>query len=95
MNLNVTTKATIEKPDESFEPEIFDLEVITDFDSFDERLKEVQDDYDAACDAFRKANPNKRTIMDEAAKVEKAARVLIGRLLNAFHGSEFTGHRPG
>ena len=39
----------IEKTEEIFEPDIYGLEHITDFDSYDERLKDALADYEAAC----------------------------------------------
>ena len=80
----------IEKTAEIFEPEVFGLEHITDFDSFDARLKEAQADYDEVCKAFRKTDPNKRLIMKAAEKVEKVAKVLVARVSVIFHMPDAT-----
>ncbi|MBQ4512232.1 MAG: hypothetical protein II969_04515 [Anaerolineaceae bacterium] len=75
----------IETTAEIFEPEIFGLEHITDFDSYEERLKEAQSDYDAACAAFNASDPNKRSVMKAAEKAETAAKELIRRVSMIFH----------
>ncbi len=50
----------IEKTEDIFEPDIYGLEHITDFDSYDARLKDALADYDELCRAFRGTDPNKR-----------------------------------
>ena len=80
----------IETTEEIFEPDIFGLEHITDFDSFEERLKEAQADYDAACAAFKASDPNKRSIMKAAEKAENAAKELIRRVSMIFHMPDAT-----
>ena len=80
----------IETTEEIFEPDIFGLEHITDFDSYEERLKEAQTDYDAACTTFKASDPNKRSIMKAAEKAESAAKELIRRVSMIFHMPDAT-----
>ena len=62
------------------EPEVFAVESVSDFDSFAERLQEAEQDYQEACEAFWRENPGKESIMQAAAIVEKAAKVLYSRV---------------
>ena len=80
----------IEKTEEIFEPDIFGLEHIADFDSYDERLKDALADYEAACRAFRAADPNRRLIMKAAEAVEMTAKVLVARVSVIFHMPDAT-----
>ena len=80
----------IEKTEEIFEPDIYGLEHITDFDSYDARLKDALADYEAACRAFRAADPNKRLIMKAAEAVEMTAKVLVARVSVIFHMPDAT-----
>ena len=62
------------------EPEIFDVEPVTDFDSFSDRLQEAELDYKAACETFRQENPGTEHIMKAAEIVERAAKALASRV---------------
>ena len=62
------------------EPEVFDVEQITGFDSFAERLAEAEQDYREACEEFLQAHPGKESIMAAAEETEKAARTLYSRV---------------
>ncbi len=62
------------------EPEIFDVEPVTDFDSFCDRLQEAEADYKEACETFRRANPGSEGIMKAAEIVERAAKALASRV---------------
>ena len=62
------------------EPEVFDVEPVTDFDSFFDRLQEAEADYKEACETFRRANPGSETIMKTAEIVERAAKALASRV---------------
>lgn len=62
------------------EPEIFDVEPVTDFDSFSDRLQEAEQDYKAACETFRQENPGTENIMKAAEIVERAAKALASRV---------------
>lgn len=77
----------IETTEDVFEPDIFGLEHITDFDSYEERLMDAQADYDAICAAFKASDPNKRTIMKAAERAEKIAKTLVARVAVIFHMS--------
>ena len=80
----------IEKTEEIFEPDIFGLEHITDFDSYDARLKEALEIYDDVCKTFRGTDPNKRKIMKAAESVEIIAKMLIARVSVIFHMTDAT-----
>ena len=80
----------IEMTEEIFEPDIYGLEHITDFDSYDARLKDALADYEAACKAFRDTDPNKRLIMKAAEAVEMTAKVLVARVSVIFHMPDAT-----
>ena len=70
------------------EPEIFEAAHVTDYDSYADRLREAEDDYREACEEFLKSNPGAETIMDAAALVEQAAKVLYSRVTVIFKMAE-------
>ena len=80
----------IEKTEEIFEPDIYGLEHITDFDSYDARLKDALEIYDDVCKTFRGTDPNKRQIMKAAESVEIIAKMLIARVSVIFHMTDAT-----
>ena len=83
----------IEKTEDIFEPDIYGLEHSTDFDSYDERLKDALADYEAACRAFRGTDPCKRLLMKAAEAAEMAAKVLVARVSVIFHMPDATADK--
>ncbi len=80
-----TEKIIVGVPAEVFEPEAGMLTHVTDFDTYADRLKDAEDDYDDFRDAFFRTDPNSEEIMAAAELVEEAAKVLISRALTVFH----------
>ena len=72
------------------EPEIFDIEHVTGYDDFPERLAEAEQDYREACEAFLQTHPGQESIMKAAENAEQAARVLYSRVQVIFLMSKST-----
>ncbi|MBQ6342859.1 MAG: hypothetical protein IJI41_07035, partial [Anaerolineaceae bacterium] len=53
------------------EPDVSGLQHVTDFDSYQERVREALEDYNEIKDEFKKTDPNKKAIMAAAEKCEK------------------------
>ena len=81
---------TISEKFQGEEPEIFAVEPVTDFDSFPDRLREAEEDYNEACESFRRENPGMESIMQAAERVERAAKALYSRVTVVFLMPEST-----
>ena len=81
---------TISEKFQGEEPEIFAVEPVTDFDSFPDRLQEAEEDYNKACETFRRENPGMESIMQAAERVERAAKALYSRVTVVFLMAEST-----
>ncbi len=69
----------------AFEPDAEVLTHVTSADSYAARLRDAEQDYADAREAFFSTDPNTEAIMAAAAEAEMAAKALISRALVIFH----------